>query len=775
MSLSESSFHRPVTAEVAAAPRLSRRTLLVAGVLSTGGWMAGCASAARQQLRSGRLPLSAGQIALNGWIKLSTDGTVTAVMARAEMGQGVLTGLMMLVAEELDCGWDAMRFEHAPIDRVYGNVAAIAEGIPFRPDDQGLLARGVRWAAHGVARQLGLMMTGGSTSLKDLWQPMREAAAATRATLVEAVARAWQVEPSAVQLAEGRFTAAGGRSIGWGQAVRLLTPDMPPASAYRLKTPSEYRLIGRGVPRVDSLAKTRGQALFASDVRRPGMLYAAIGMAPVRGGAVRSVDAATVTAVKARPGVAGVVTVEPAQGCTGGVAVVADGWWRARRALQDLRIEFDSGAMASVSSAAVEAQLQRTVASESGFAYWKRGDAASALAGAARRIEAEYRAPYLAHATMEPMSCTIEFLGDRATVWAGTQVPDFARRAAAKALGLDADRVEMVATYLGSGFGRRLEVDCVAQAAQVARQFPGRAVQLIWSREDDLRHDFYRPACVARLAAGLDAQGRLAAWTHVSASQAITPQYLPRVSGLPGMGPDKTTAEGAFDVPYGFPAVRVGHVTVDLPVPVGYWRSVGHSHQAFFTESFIDECAHAAGTDPLAFRLALLQDRPRQRRVLELAARQAGWGQPLPPASDGAPQARGLALHESFGSVVAMVVEASLSADGSVRVRRVVCAIDCGLPVHPDLIAQQCEGSVAFGLSAALHGRIDIEQGRVKQGNFNDYPVLRLAQMPVVQTHIVPSTEPPQGVGEPPVPPVAPALANALFALTGQRRRSLPL
>ncbi len=759
---------------------LKRRTLLVAGALSAGGWLAGCASASRQQPRSGRLPLSAGQLALNGWVKLSTDGTVTAVIARAEMGQGVITGLMMLAAEELDCGWGAMRFEYAPIDKLYGNVAAIAEGVPFRADDQGALARSVRWAAHHLARQLGFMMTGGSTSIKDLWQPMREAAAATRATLINAVAASWQLAPGEVTLSEGLFAAAGGRQMAWADAVRLLGPATVPAERYRLKAPSEFRLIGRGVPRVDSPSKVDGSAVFASDVRRPGMLFAAVRLSPVRGGALRSLDEASVRAVKALPGVAGVVKVDATHGASGGVAVVADRWWRAQRALDTLKPSFDDGPMAGVSSAQVAEQLAQAARTERGFGYWSEGDVQQALAAAARRIEAEYRVPYLAHATLEPMTCTVEFAGDRASVWASTQVPDFARRAAARALGLDDERVEMMPTYLGGGFGRRLEVDYVAQAAQIARAFPGKAVQLIWRREDDLRHDFYRPACVARIRAGLDAQGALVAWDHVSASQAIAPQYLPRTSGMPGAGPDKTTAEGAFDVAYGFPAVRVGHVRVDLPVPVGFWRSVGHSHQAFFTESFIDECAHAAGADALAYRLALLKDRPRHRRVLQLAAQQAGWGTPLSPAADGQPCARGLALHESFGSVVAMVAEVSKDSGSSgqedaLRVHRVVCAIDCGLPVHPGLIAQQAEGSVALALSAVLYGRIDIEQGQVRQGNLDGYRLLRLAQMPVVQTHIVPSTEPPQGVGEPMVPPLAPAVANALFALDGQRRRSLPL
>jgi len=376
---------------------------------------------------------------------------------------------------------------------------------------------------------------------------------------------------------------------------------------------------------------------------------------------------------------------------------------------------------------------------------------------------------------MEPMNCTVQFDGDKATVWVPTQVPGLARQAAAKAMGLKDEQVEMQLTYLGGGFGRRLEVDVVAQAATVAKAFKGRPVQLIWSREEDTRHDFYRPACVSRFEAGLDAQGRITAWRNVSAGQAITPNFLPRNVGMPGMGPDKTTSEGAYDVAYEFPNARVGHVTVDLPVPVGYWRSVGHSHQAFFKESFLDECAHAAKADPLQYRLDLLAQHPRQHAVLQLAASKAGWGQPLSPAPDGARKARGIALHESFGSIVAQVAEVSVSEQGEIRVHRVVCAIDCGLAVNPNTIAQQVESSVVYGLSAALYGRIDIAQGRVQQSNFHDSPVLRMAECPEVETHIVASTAHPEGVGEPALPPVAPVVANAVFVLTGQRLRSLPL
>ncbi|MBD8051138.1 xanthine dehydrogenase family protein molybdopterin-binding subunit [Limnohabitans radicicola] len=751
--------------------KINRRYLLIAATLAAGGYVVGC-STDRQQLRNTRLPLAKGQIALNGWIKLGTDGIVTVVLSKAEMGQGIHTGLMMLVAEELDCAWDQIRTENAPIDKLYGNIAAMADGVPFRPDDQGPVARSMRWVVSGMMGQMGIMMTGGSSSTKDLWLPMREAAAVTRATLVQAVAQQWSVPASQISLQQGVFKGPAGQTATFANAVQWLGADPKPAEQFTLKTHADFQLIGKPMPRNDSAAKVDGSAMFGLDVKLPGMLHAAITMSPVLGGTVNTVDD---TQAHAMPGVKGVLILPAAHGSSGGVAVVAEQYWQARKALQALKITYNDGPMAIMSSSDVQAQLAKAVKEDDGFGFWKAGDVQKALSGATTQLESQYSAPYLAHATMEPMNCTVLFDGNKATVWVPTQVPGLARQAAAKALGLKDEQVEMQLTYLGGGFGRRLEVDVVAQAATVAKSFRGRPVQLLWSREEDTQHDFYRPACVSRFEAGLDAQGRIAAWRNVSAGQAITPNFLPRNVGMPGMGPDKTTSEGSYDVAYEFPNVRVGHVTVDLPVPVGYWRSVGHSHQAFFKESFVDECAHAAKADSLTYRLDLLTQHPRQKAVLQLAASKAGWGQPLSPAPDGARKARGIALHESFGSVVAQVAEVSVDAQGAIRVHRVVCAIDCGMAVNPNTIAQQVESSVAYGLSAALYGRIDIEQGRVKQSNFHDYPALRMAECPVVETHIVASTAHPEGVGEPALPPIAPAVANAVFVLTGKRLRSLPL
>jgi isoquinoline 1-oxidoreductase subunit beta len=496
-------------------------------------------------------------------------------------------------------------------------------------------------------------------------------------------------------------------------------------------------------------------------------------MAPVRGGSVRSFDPSR---AQGQPGVKAVVKFDALHGASGGIAVVADHPWRARKAVEAVDATWNDGPMAGFSTDAAYERLTAALDRDAGFSFWTVGDVDTALAGAATRLQAEYRAPYLAHGALEPINCVAQFKDGQGEIWVPTQVAGFARRAAAEVLGIDEAKVTVHVTSLGGGFGRRLETDFVAQAASIARQVPGAPIQVLWSREDDTRHDFYRPAGVSRFEAGLDVDGRLTAWRNVSAGQSVVAAFMPRNAGMPVAGPDKTTAEGSFDQAYAFPAVRVGQVKVDLPVPVGFWRAVGHSHQAFFIESFLDECAHAAKTDPLAFRLALLADRPRQKAVLDLAASRAGWGQPPRPAADGARTARGIALHESFGSVVAQVVEVSVGPDRVIRVHRVVCAIDCGLAVNPAGIAQQMESAVLFGLGAALFGEVTFNGGRVVPGNFHEMRPLRLAESPpVIETHIVPSSQPPMGVGEPGLPPIAPAVANALFALTGQRLRRLPL
>lgn len=743
-------------------------TLGVAGALAI-GWGV---MPPRQRLTTREpLPTGEGEVAFNGWVKIARDGTVTVTLAKSEMGQGVVTGLCMLLAEELDADWSRVRWQQSPIDKIYNNISTVVDGLPVHPDTDNLVLDAVKWLTAKTMREVGVMMTGGSSSVKDLWLPMRQAGAAARQMLVAAAATQWGIAAADCNTENGEVIAPDGRRLAYGALAAAAAQQAMPSSP-TLKSPDRFKLIGRATRRIDTPAKIDGSARFGIDALPEGLLYASVKMCPTIGGRAQRHDDA---AARQRRGVKAVVAVPPLNGGTGGVAVIADHPWRARQAADALDVTWDHGELATFSSSAALEQIAQAARTEKGFAFHETGEVDAALAGAAQRIEAEYRAPWLAHAALEPINCTVLFEGNKATVWVSTQVPGLARKAAADALGLPAEAVTVNVMLLGGGFGRRLEVDFIAQAAAIAKAVPGQPVQTIWSREQDTKHDLYRPACVARFEAGFDADKRLVAWKNTSAGQAIVPQVLKRAFGLPGGGPDKTASEGAFDQAYEWPAARIAHVNVALPLQVGFWRAVGHSHQAFFKEGFVDECAHAAGQDPLAFREALLQQHPKQLAVLRAAARAAGWGTPSAPAPDGAKTARGIALHDSFGSTVAQVAEVSLGPDKAIRVHRVWCAIDCGTAVNPAGIRQQMESGVIFGLSAALHGGVDIVDGQVQQGNYHDQPILRLNEAPRVDTVILPSTEHPEGVGEPGLPPIAPAVANALFALTGQRLRSLPL
>ena len=755
---------------------MSNRRSFILGTLAAGGalvlgWTA--LPPRQRQQPATPLPTAAGEHAFNGWVRVGEDDRVTVMLARSEMGQGVSTSLALLLADELDADWNRVQVQPSPIDGIYNNLATVVDGLPFHPEAAGVLVDAARWLTAKTMREIGVMMTGGSSSVKDLWLPMRQAGAAARQMLVETAAARWGVAAADCRVQLGTVVAPDGRMLRFG-ALAAEAAQRPVPSRPRLKTPEQFRLIGRPTPRLDAAAKTDGSARFGIDVQQVGLLHAALQFCPTRLGRVQSCDEAP---ARSRPGVKAVLRLDPLNGGSGGMAVVADSWWQARQAVDALQVQWDHGPLAGFDSDTALSGLSGLLDADAGFAFHTEGDVDAALAGAARRVEAEYRAPWLAHSTLEPMNCTVQLAADgrSATVWAPTQVPGLARRAAAQALGLDSEAVTVHVTLLGGGFGRRLEVDFVAQAAAVARAVPGRPVRTLWTREQDMRHDFYRPACVARFSAGLDAAGQLVAWKNTSAGQAIVPQVLGRIFGLPGGGPDKTTAEGAFDQPYEWPAARIAHVNADLPLPVGFWRAVGHSHQAFFKECFLDEVAHAAGTDPLALRESLLQQHPRELAVLQAAARAAGWGTPAPAAPDGAAVARGLALHRSFGSTVAQVAEVSLGTDRSIRVHRVVCAIDCGFAVNPAGVQQQMESGIVFGLSAALYGQVDIRNGQVQPGNFHEQPVLRLTDMPTIEVLVMPSHHAPEGVGEPGLPPLAPAVANAVFALTGQRLRSLPL
>jgi len=747
----------------------SRRRFLVGSLVASGALLVGWGTRPpRQRLHTSvPLPVAPGAVALNGWIAINPDGTVSVVVPRSEMGQGVHTALPMLVAEELDATLDSVRIAAAPIDKIFGNLAVLRENLPFHPDQRGNVKDGAQWMLAKVGRELGIMFTGGSTSVKDAWQPMREAGAVARAMLLKAAGAQWKAPVAELRTEAGFVLHQDGRRASYASLAARAAElgGGIDADAVRLKDPRTFRLIGKPVARRDTPGKVNGSARFGIDARPPGLLYAAVSMAPVIGATVASFDAA---AVKAMPGVVGVVDVSaalgPFAGAGAGVAVIARSWWQAKTAAAALPVRWNEVAGARLSSPAIFAGFAAALDNESGFTYYESGT--QDVTGAAQTISAEYRAPFLAHATMEPVNCTAQVANGRVHLWASTQVPSIAVDIAAKVAGVSRESVTIEVMLLGGGFGRRLEGDMVAQAVAVALAAGGKPVQLIWTREDDTTHDVYRPAALARFKAVLGAKGQLLAWDNKSASGAIGHQYFPRNLGLPGMGPDKTTAEGEYDMQYEIANQRIAHVIVDSAVPLGYWRSVGHSHNAFFKEGFLDEVAHAAGQDGVAYRRALLAQHPRHLAVLDAAVEKAG--------APGPGRAHGVALHQSFGSIVAQVAE--VSVEGSeIRVHRVVCAIDCGIVVNPNIVAQQMESAVVFGLSAALGGEITVKDGRIEQSNFGDYPVLRMDRAPQVETVIIASAEPPEGVGEPGVPPVAPSVAAAVFQLTGKRLRSLPL
>ena len=584
---------------------------------------------------------------------------------------------------------------------------------------------------------------------------------------MDAAAAQWRVPASEITVTAGRVQHASGPSAHYGELAQAAAASTP--ANVVPKDRKNWKLIGTPAPRSDLITKTNGSAGFGMDVRLPEMVFAAVRMSPMLGGSVASMDS---KAALALPGVQQVVALDAAHGSTAGFAVVGQTTWHARQGAQAVVAQWQQRTEGGLDTQAIAAELQNQLNRESGFTFFDKGDIDSTEKSATKTLEASYTAPYLAHATMEPMNCTAQVKDGRVEIWAPTQVPSSARAAAAKAAGVSEDKVTLHVTLLGGGFGRRLDVDFIAQAVKVAMATAGKPVQLSWSREEDMGHDFYRPMHAARLKATVDAQGQVQSLRIKSAGDAISPRWMERAVPLlagPVDMPDKTTAEGLFDLPYGFANQHMAHVATTMGVPVGFWRSVGHSHNAFFSESFIDELAAATQKDPLEFRRSLLQAAPRYLAVLNLAASKAQWGSALP-----AGRARGIALHESFGSIVAEVAEVSIEG-GVPRVHRVVCAIDCGTVVNPGIVAQQMEGAVVMGITAALWGKIDIADGVVQQSNFTNYPMLQLAQAPVVETHIVASERTPGGVGEPGLPPIAPAVSNALFALHGKRHRSLPL
>lgn len=760
--------------------RISRRAWLLAGAAGAGavvwGWailpprsrigmpQAGAAdAAARPAVAVARL---------NGWIRIGTDGRIALAMPRSEMGQGVHTALAMLAAEELDVPLSMI--DPVPVigDAIYGNVALQLGSLPIHPrhqvgePDATMAARMGRWFVAKLARELGLQVTGGSTSVADAWDVVRLAAASARASLVAAAARRWQVPEDSLQLRDGAIVHADGRRLGYGEVARdaVLQPVRHPQP----KPPSAWTLIGQPLPRIDSASKVDGSAGFGMDVRLPGLLYAAVRMAPQLGGRPLRFDD---SAARALPGVLRAVELPADAGSTAGVAVVAEGTWQAMRALDALQVEWAPPASGPLNSDAARLAQLEALRGDEGFSFFSQGDRGSVPDG--RRISATFEAPLLAHAALEPINCTAQVRAGRVRVWVPTQVPQFAREVAARVAGVDVTDVELNVTLLGGGFGRRLEVDVVAQAVRLALACEGRPVQLVWPRSEDLTHDFYRPMQTARLSAVLASDGRALLIEGRSAGDVVTPRWLER--NAPWMAgpmdlPDKTGNEGLFDQPYDIAVQHFGHVALRSGMPVGFWRSVGHSHNAFFFESFIDELAAAAQIDPLAWRLRHLPAQGRHAQVLREAARLSRWDEPAPSG-----RARGCALHESFGTVVALVVEVSLDERGGPRVHEAFVAVDCGLVINPNLVRQQVEGSVAFGLSAALHESVEIRDGGVKPSNFDGYRLLRLREAPAVSTVIVASGRSPRGMGEPVVPVVAPAVANAWTRLGARRPRRLPM
>ena len=691
---------------------------------------------------SADVPATDAAFAPDAWLRIDADGAVTIMVDKSEMGQGITTALPQLVAEELEVQLEQVSFAFAPAHPAYR------------------------------APGLGMQLTGGSTSVLSAWEPLRRAGASARLMLREVAARRWGVAADQIRMIDGSAVHPDGSTLSYGElAAEAATVPVP--EAVPLKDPSEFRIIGSSPPRLDIPAKTTGQAIFGVDAGPPDTRVAVIARSPVFGGVLRSFDPAPALAVE---GVDEVVEV------ASGVAVVADGYWAAKKGRDALRIEWDEGEGSTLDDAEIFRRFRAGVA-EGGKAAREDGDVDSALAAAGTSVTAAYSLPYLAHATMEPMNCTAVVEDGRCTVWAPTQFQDApgyvgggSRQAAAKAAGLDEDDVEVHTTFLGGGFGRRAELDFVREAAELASKIDG-PVKVIWSREDDVQHDYYRPASYHELAATLDEAGRPIAWRHDMALQSIMenwipgwmPKFVASWAGLMPNGVDPTSVEAAHNHPYLIPNVRVSWANVKLPIPVGFWRSVGNSHNGFVVESFVDELAHAAGQDPYQYRRALLMNQPRHRAVLDAVAEASGWGT-TPPEG----RARGIAVVASFGSYVAEVAEVSVEA-GKPRVHKVWCAIDCGVVVNPAIVRAQMESAIVYGLTAALYGRISIQGGRAVQSNFHDYPMLRMNEAPEVEVVLAPSGDPPGGVGEPGLPPAAAALTNALFALTGQRIRDLPI
>jgi isoquinoline 1-oxidoreductase beta subunit len=704
----------------------SRRRFLRAAAAAGGGLVlslqlpfAGHSAAAAES--SGFVP--------NAFIRIGSDGQIVLTMPYVEMGQGTYTSIPMLIAEELEVDLSQVRLEHAPPDeKRYGNP---------------LLG--------------GLQATGNSNAVRAAWQPLRQAGATARTMLIAAAAQRWNVGPASCRAQRGEVLhAPTGRRATYGElaadAARMPVPD-----SVALKRPDDFKLIGKPVKRLDTPAKVNGTAVYGIDVRPSGVKIATLAQSPVFGGRVKSVND---SAAKAVNGVRQIVRLDDA------VAVVADHMGAAKKGLAALVIEWDDGPHARLSTKDIVDELEHATLNPGAVAE-TIGDVSSAMAKAVTKVEAIYQVPFLAHATMEPMNCTVHVRQDGCEIWVGTQALARAQAAAAKTAGLPLDKIVVHNHFIGGGFGRRLDVDGVVRAVQIAQQVEG-PVKVVWTREEDVQHDMYRPYWLDRMSAGLDAKGKPVAWSHRFAGSSVMARWAPPFFNN-GLDPD--TTEGAIDLVYGLPSKRVDYVRVEPPgIPTAFWRSVGPSHNVFVVESFMDELAAAAKQDPVAYRLALLDKSPRAKAVLALAAEKAGWGQPLPERVG-----RGVSLQFAFATYMAVIAEVEASKDGVVRVRRVVCAVDCGTVVNPDTVQAQIQSAIIFGITATLHGQITLKNGRVEQSNFHDYQMLRINEAPAIDVHIVQSVEPPGGMGECGTSAIVPAVANAIFAATGKRLRTMPV
>ncbi len=707
----------------------SRRQFLKTTVIATGGLLGsglivGCAVMPGKSAGAAMLPsATAPGVMPNAWVKIGADNTVSIICARSEMGQGVFTSLPMLVAEELEVSMDKIRVEMAPAREPYINT------------------------------MLGGQLTGGSTSVPEAFGPLRAAGAQARMMLIAAAAQQWNVDAAACRAENAMVIGPAGQTATYGSlaeaASKLEAPKTPV-----LKDASAFKIIGKPLKRLDTPAKVDGSAEFGMDVKLPGMLYAALAQCPVIGGKPTGFDA---TRAKTMPGVKHVVQISD------GVAVVADTYWHARKALETVNVKWDEGAGKALSSASIAAGL-KTASTKPGALIKKVGDVDAGMKAAARKIEATYELPFLSHSPMEPMNFTADVRKDSVLLYGPTQFQQLAVGMAAAVAGVKPEQVTIRTTFLGGGFGRRIDVDFIVQVVEISKAV-GAPVKLIWSREDDMKHDFYRPIALHNMSAGLDAKGMPTAIKFQVTSPSVTARLF---SVFVKDGIDPFMTEAAV-VPYAIPNQLAEAVIHDTGLRVGYWRSVSHALNAFANESFIDELATAAGKDPLEYRRTLLAQSPQHLKVLNIAAQQSGWGTALP-----AGRSRGVAVMEGYGTYLALVSEISVTG-GEIQVHKVTVAADLGTMVNPNIVEQQIESSVIFGLSAALFGEITLKDGVVEQNNFNDYPVVRMNQSPAINITLVPSGGKPGGIGEPVTAMIGPAVANAVFAGTGKRLRKLPL